>query len=313
MIYDEFRAMNSRIVLAAEGRRRDVARGFRAARACLTDGEARLTRFSEESELSRLNRSAGEWFFASEILFGALQEALRLYERTSGLFDPSILEALEGFGYDKSLDHVRLEGASPWEGDLPPLPGRFDELELRPETRGVRLPPGLRHDLGGIAKGWLAEQAARQLSDYSEACAVNAGGDLFAVGVPSGDGAWPIGLEDPRDEQRVLAVLKAPPGAVATSSTWKRRWLQSGMPRHHLIDPRTGRPAQTVWLSVTVLAPNAATAEAMAKALLIAGPEGAGSLTSVEDDLTFYAVDADGRLSGSSRAREFLHVGMDRI
>jgi len=313
MVYDEFRAMNSHLVLAAEGWAPDLARGFAAARAFLHDGEARLSRFSEDSELSRLNRSAGEWFFASELLFDLLQEARRLYDATGGLFDPTILEALENVGYDKSMDRLRVEGTARSFVDLPPAPGRFEDIELRPETRAIRLPPGLRLDLGGIAKGWLAEGAARRLADYADVCAVNAGGDLFAIGYPSDETAWSIGLEDPRDDQRVLAVLRAPPGAVATSSTWKRHWLQAGMPRHHLIDPRTGRPAQTVWISVTVLAPRAATAEAMAKALLIAGPEGAPSLADGQEDLTFFAVDADSRMFGSARAREFLHVGMDRI
>jgi thiamine biosynthesis lipoprotein len=311
--YDEFRAMSSQIVLAGEGEPGAIRRGFGEAREFIEACEARLTRFSESSELAQLNRSGGSWFHASPLLFGILQQAKALMEGTGGLFDPSILEALERVGYDRSMDEIRAEGiARTRQADEMP-PGALSSYELDPMEHAVRLPQGTRLDLGGIAKGWIAEEAAVRLSAFCGACAVNAGGDLFSIGRPSQGLGWEIAIEDPRDESRFLGVLRAPPGAVATSSITKRRWLQDGIHRHHLIDPRTRLPAQTDLLSVTVVAPHATTAEVFAKALLIAGSADAARLAAARKDLAFIVVDVQGRLWGPERSKELLKVGPESL
>ena len=129
----------------------------------------------------------------------------------------------------------------------------------------IRLPRGLRLDLGGIAKGWIADGAAQLLAGFSPACAVSAGGDMALRGLPAGASYWEVALEDPRDPDSLLATLRVGPGAVATSSVTGRRWQQGSRTMHHLIDPRTQQPARTDWLSVTVVAPDIITAEVFAK------------------------------------------------
>jgi FAD:protein FMN transferase len=309
--YHEFRAMNSDIVLAAEGNPRRLAQGFEQARDLIEAGEARFTRFSETSELTALNRGSGEWVAVSTEMYELVQEAYDYREQTEGLYDPSILGALEGVGYDKSMDEIRARGAGSVGVILKPGRGDFRATQFDPDLSAIRLPPGLRIDLGGIAKGWIAERAAQLLAAFSTACAVNAGGDLFAIGLPAGETAWTIALEDPRDERETLAALRVGPGAVATSSITKRRWQQGTHMRHHLIDPRTGLPAETDWLSVTAIAARATTAEVFAKSLLIAGSRGAEDLAAGRDDIAFIAVDAEGKLWGSSNAREYLNVGIE--
>jgi thiamine biosynthesis lipoprotein len=313
MEYDEFRAMNTQVVLAGEGEPAAVTRGFGAARDFILASEARLTRFSEASELAELNRFAGRWFHASPDLFDIVQQARLFVEETEGLFDPSVLGALESAGYDRSMDELRVHGASrPTQQDVASR-GDFRDAELDPASHRIRLPVGTRIDLGGIAKGWIAEQAARRLAVRCSACAVNAGGDLFCIGRPDQEQAWQIGLDDPNDGDHVVAILNAPPGAVATSSIATRRWVQAGTARHHLIDPRTGLPAETDWLTVTVLTPHATTAEVFAKALLIGGSRDATRIAAARPDLAFIAIDGSGRLWGSANAEEFLDVGMERI
>lgn len=307
MEYDQFRAMNSEIVLAADGEPDAIARGFGRVREFIEAGEARFTRFADTSELSRLNRSAGRWFQASTELFEVVQQACEYAEETGGLFDPSILEALESSGYDKSMDEIRARGASS-NRSVRPTRSNFRAIVLDEAYHAIHLPLGMRLDLGGIAKGWMAEQAALILAVYARACVVNAGGDLFAVGVPSAEAKWQIGLEDPRDPKQTLAILNVDPGAVATSSITKRRWQQGDRVQHHVIDPRLGRPAETRWLSVTVIAPHATTAEVYAKALLIAGADEASRLSVQRGDITFIAVDTAGRLWGSPKSEEFLDV-----
>ncbi len=310
MHYDEFRAMNCDVVLAAEGEPEAVALGFAHVRGFIAASEARFTRFTDTSELAALNRAAGAWFQASPEMFDVVQQACAYAEETGGLFDPTMLMALEMAGYDRSMDEIRKRGAAPSRSSRQPraLRATFKAITLDEDYHSIHLPAGVRLDLGGIAKGWIAEQAALRLAGYARACVVNAGGDLFAVGVPSEGDGWPVGLEDPREPRVNLAILNVGPGAVATSAITKRRWQQGDRFQHHLIDPRVGQPAVTPWLSVTVVAPHAATAEVYAKALLIGGPDEATRLSTRRADLVFIAIGQQGQLWGSTGSKELLHV-----
>jgi thiamine biosynthesis lipoprotein len=306
---DFFRAMNSDIVLAAEGELSQVELGFAVAKNFIEASEKRFTRFSEQSELSALNRSAGTWFHASPDLFEVVKQAMYYYHKTNGLFDPSILPNLQDAGYVHSMDEIRRAGSAP-------LPARhlqisvstFAFVELNATTSFIRLPADLQIDLGGIAKGWIAERAAHLLSQYTSGCAVNAGGDMFLIGRPTGQDCWEVGLEDPRNPQEDISVLLVQEGAVATSSVVKRTWKQGNRSRHHLINPRTGEPANTPWLSVTVLASHAATAETFTKAFLIADEDETQLLAEQNPELTVLAVDMDGNLVNLVTPKESLHV-----
>jgi thiamine biosynthesis lipoprotein len=309
MEVETFRAMNSEIVLLAEGNASQAQAGFMAARNFIEASERRFTRFSEDSELSRLNRSGGDWFQASPDLFGVVAEALDYFRKTHGLFDPSILPSLRRAGYVHSMDEIRRVGAAPEVASPPPaLAAPFAALALREADSSIRLPAGMQIDLGGIAKGWIAERAARLLSHYASACAVSAGGDMFLIGYPEGQDFWEVGLEDPRNPQVDLLVLELQEGAIATSSVVKRAWKQGERSRHHLIDPRTGEPAQTSWLSVSVLAPQAIAAETFAKAFLIANEAETQQLVEENPELTVLAVDRDGNVISLVKPREGLYV-----
>ncbi len=295
MQYDSFRAMNTTILLACESP--SASQAFAEARDYIETCERRFTRFSTDSELARLNRSAGGWFAASPEMFSLLQTARQCHLDTEGLFDPSILPDLEQAGYTRSLDALRAFGPDPQpaSGSRPAHPP-FSAIELHPITCSVRLPYGMRIDLGGIAKGWIAEQAARRLEKSSLACAVNAGGDLFLIGLPADKPNWEVALEDPRNPDLDLMTLLVEPGAIATSSITKRTWQQGTLNRHHLIDPRNGQPAETPWLSVTVFAQHTAVAEAFAKALLIGGPDAAHTLIAQNPTIHYLAVDTENQV-----------------
>ncbi len=308
MEYREFRAMNSDIVLAAEGAKSRIETGFRETHTYIEEAERRFTRFSQDSELAQLNRSSGHWYSASDDLFEVVRQARTLHDQTRGLFNPGILDSLILSGYDRSMDELRKAGPQPGKFTDPPEKPDFRAIKLDEDKKQIWLPQDTHLDLGGIAKGWIAEQAARLLARHSTACAVSAGGDMALIGLPEGEPAWAVGLEDPLDPSRDLTVLRVGPGAVATSSIAKRRWMKGDQVQHHLIDPRTGKPAQTDWLSVTVICLEAAVAEVFAKALLIAGPEQAGSLDTDAHNIVFIAVDKQGKLWGSNRSSEVINV-----
>ena len=307
MEYDEFSAMNTTVQVAAEGARDSLEAGFQQVRQFIAESEARFSRFREDSELCQLNRSAGKWFQASAGLYELIQEALELHRQTEGLFDPSILTALKQAGYDRSMDALRQAGPLPTMAVTQSAASRLRQVRLDPAGLGVYLPVGIQIDLGGIAKGWIAEKAVQLLAEHSRACVVSTGGDMKFHGAPSGEPAWQVSLEDPRDEQKVLAVLQIPTGALATSSVARRRWLQGDQVRHHIIDPRTGLPAEVEWLSVSVGAPKATTAEAFAKAILIGGSVVGAQLAAQIPGLWFIAVHPDGSLSGTQKSKEVVY------
>jgi thiamine biosynthesis lipoprotein len=311
MKYHEFTAMNTTILLAADGDARKIMEGFARVEELVRQYEQRFTRFTDTSELARLNQSAGKWFHASPEMVEVITLALRYHQDTGGLYDPAILPALEQAGYNRSMDAIRAAGSIVPPAKKHPAAASageasFHQVRLDSYTNSIRVPEGVRIDLGGIAKGWIAERAAQALTRYAKACVVDAGGDIFACGRPENGQGWTVSLEDPFDVTRDLAVLTIDPGAVATSTTMKRRWSQAGQERHHLIDPRTGEPAKSPWVSVTVIADHAAKAEVVAKALLIGGPKSAESIMRRFPYAMYIGVDRERRLWGSEKARKVM-------
>lgn len=226
----EFRAMNTSVLLFSESKN-DPASGLAQARAFIEDCERRLSRFRPDSELSQLNSREGEWMHVADDLFDLLVLSKAYHRETGGLFDPSILPDLRYAGYDVSMDQLRLQGAA-GEAAEPRRPRRdFAAMELDPSGRRVRLPVGMQIDLGGIAKGWIVQQAAMLLKANGGAGAVNAGGDMFFAGTPADGTRWRVEIEDPREESRTAAVLEVAEGAVVTSSVRKRSWTQGGESR----------------------------------------------------------------------------------
>jgi thiamine biosynthesis lipoprotein len=226
--------------------------------------EALLSRFRPESELSRLNR-AGR-IDGSPDLLRVVGLALEWRQRTNGLFDPTIHDALVAAGYDRSFE--LLSGPDDGDGGV-----HLHHTHVRAAggggcrvaDGGVALEPGVRLDLGGIGKGYAVDRAAELLGRFGPAL-VNAGGDMACRG-----GFWPVGVEIP-DGSLTVGLER---GALATSGSDRRRWAGG----HHLIDPRTGRPADSPYLRVTVAAPTAVEAEVRAKAIFLgADPAGADAV-----------------------------------
>jgi thiamine biosynthesis lipoprotein len=255
-----------------------------------------------------LNRSAGGWLQASDELLEMLSLSMEYHRKTKGLFNPAILSDLKRVGYDRSLDDIPAYGPT---GRQDPSARRsnpaFEDIDIDPDRKRVRMPPGMEIDLGGIAKGWIVSKAANLLQSYTETCAVSAGGDIRFIGDPADGSDWDVQLEDPRDAASMIAQLHVPPGGVATSSVMKRTWSQGDKVRHHLIDPRTGEPAVNDWLSVTVISPDLITADVYAKAILIAGENGLDDLLQTNEELTYIVVNQWGELSGSPDFKEFMY------
>jgi FAD:protein FMN transferase len=230
-----------------------------------------LSRFRPDSELNRLNNSAGsgKFFSVSPILWDVLNQALQANTESGGLVSPAILNELENAGYDRDFDQLAALEEPSSQGLLPNSTS-LDEIEMRTEAQSIRLPSGLRLDFGGIAKGWAASQAAQKLAEIAPAL-VNAGGDIAVSAPPHSMKFWPIGVDNPHLPGASLATLKIAAGGVATSGKDHRRWQKNGVWQHHIIDPRYGLPAETDLISATIIAPSATEAETAAKMVLISG------------------------------------------
>jgi thiamine biosynthesis lipoprotein len=208
----------------------------------------RLTRFEPHSEVSRFNAS-GDWFAISPELQALLHESLRAFDVSDGLVNVAVLPAVLAAGYTR--DFAAGPTASTAPRRVPPLP---EVLQMR--AGEARLVHGALVDLGGIAKGWLADRAVERLGDNA---LVNLCGDLFARGGGESGEGWPVGFGD-----RTLLLKDM---GAATSGTTKRAWAGG----HHLIDPRSGLPARSDLSEASVLASTATDAEIYAKVALLLG------------------------------------------
>jgi thiamine biosynthesis lipoprotein len=237
--------------------------------AFLRRAEQRFSRFRPMSELSRLNRRAGTPVRVSRLLFRLTTDALAAARATDGLFDPTVRRALLAAGYTTTFAHIgQGSGAHKPPG---PEPGRYREVKVDAVHQTVTLPSGVGLDLGGIAKGWLADMVVRRLGRFGDA-AVDLGGDCAFTAPDPQAPPWLIEVADPWVDGQALDEFTLDRcGGVATSGIVRRRWWTSRGWQHHLIDPRDGRPAATDLASVTVLAPSAAAAEVMAKVVLLLG------------------------------------------
>jgi len=232
--------------------------------------ERRWSRFRPGSELNRLNAASGAPTVVSTDTARLVARMVDAWEATAGRFDPTLLDALEQSGYTQSW----TDGLGLVASDGQRTPGRrCIGFTADPETGLVVLPAGVRVEPGGIGKGLAADLVTSELLDAGAAGAlVNLGGDVRVRGDDGTDGGgWVIGIEDPHEDTRDVAVVTIADGAVCTSSRLFRRWRTPAGEAHHLLGPSTGQPLGGDVDAVTIVAGEAWWAEALTKAVFVAG------------------------------------------
>jgi FAD:protein FMN transferase len=241
-----FRAIGTTAIVVVQ----DPADAEVAVRALASELDAvdgACSRFRHDSELQGLHAEAGRTVAVSELLFEALSVAYRSAERTGGAVDPTIGNAIAALGYDADLDEVRARPPAP-----PNALGRvagFQHVQLDPRRRTVRIPRGVRLDLGSSAKAWAADRAAVRVARRIGAGAlVSLGGDVAVAGPPP-PGGWAIGIArssstPPERADQVVAIHR---GGLASSGTSTRTWKTGRRDVHHIIDPRTGDCVEPYW------------------------------------------------------------------
>jgi thiamine biosynthesis lipoprotein len=236
--------------------------------------DLQASRFRPDSELSRLNTAGGGLFMLGDGLAEAVGVALAAARWTGGLTDPTVGNALVSLGYDRDFAAIGEDGEPP--GAAVSAPGW---PLVRLDGPLLRLPPGIRLDLGATAKGVGADRAVRaamSATGWHGGVLVSLGGDIAVGGTPPRDG-WPVTVAEEPDPEGAprgrsgSQFVRLPAGAVATSSVAVRRWRRGSTVLHHIVDPRTGRPAAGPWRTATVAAATCADANAASTAAIVAG------------------------------------------
>jgi FAD:protein FMN transferase len=245
-VTERFRSMGCEVVVAGG----DAPH----ARQLFDDDDRRFTRFAADSELQRVNAAPGP-VLVSPRFARALRAALAAMRQTDGLVDPALLDALEAAGYDRDFDALV---ADPRPARQPlPRPAHRRAGRIRLTGKLLTRPARTRLDLNGVVKSMAVDDALA----VTGAEWVSAGGDLatrrpLEVALPGG------------------GSIRLERGALATSGSAARRWLHGGELQHHLIDPRTGRPALSPWEQVTACGATCLMADVAAKAAFLLGDAG---------------------------------------
>ena len=238
------------------------------------------SRFREDSELARVNELAGLPVRVGSLLAEVLCAAMRAAAATSGDVDPTCGAGLEAVGYDRDIELLRCDGASVVVHEYLPAPG-WQSVLWDPRSRTLRTPRGCRLDFGAIAKALAADRAAASVErELRCGVLVSLGGDLATAGFGPAEG-WQVKVADDHQtgEAAPGQTITVHDGAVATSSTTARRWQGQSGPLHHVLDPRTGRPADSCWRTVSVTAASCVEANTAATAALIRGESARSWLT----------------------------------
>ncbi|HUZ99506.1 MAG TPA: FAD:protein FMN transferase [Gaiellaceae bacterium] len=231
------------------------------------------SRFRADSEISRLAGSGGRWMPASRLLRQALAAGVDAAAATGGAVDPTVGGSMRALGWDADF-RVVISRRRPARIELVPA-ADWRRIEIDDERRRVRVPAGVFVDLGATAKALAADRAAAAaFRATGSSVLVNLGGDIAVAG-PAPAGGWPILVTDDHRAPSVAdgQTVAIAAGGLATSSTTVRRWRTTEGIAHHILDPRTGRPAAEVWRTVSVAASTCVGANTASTASVVLGQD----------------------------------------
>lgn len=270
--------------------------------------EGLLSEWKPESQIGQVNAHAGAWMPIGPEAAAVVERGLWAGKLSGGSFDITF----------QALSKVWKFGSA--QEDKPKLPSRaevdklrklvdYRKVELDQAGGRVRIGKGQQLGLGGIAKGYIVDQAARVLHEGGvHGFLAQAGGDLYGSGRKPDGSPWVSGIQDPRAPQgEFFAVLELTDHAFSTAGDYARAYVVDGKRYHHIIDPKTGYPA-TACRSVTIWAPDATTADGVDDAVFILGPEQGLKLVESLDGVGAVIVDAQNRVFISERVKTKVKV-----
>jgi len=238
----------------------------------LDDVDRSCSRFRPDSDLARIVSARGRAVHVSPLLLEAMHEAIRAARVTGGLVDPTVGRSLRLAGYDATFPIVTARDGTSFRARFVAAPG-WQTIEIDEPAGTIRVPDGVELDLGATAKALAADRCARAAAAAARCGVLIAlGGDVAVAGEPPG-GGWPVGIADdhataPGEVHETVAIAS---GGLATSSTSVRRWRSGTQVLHHVVEPRTGRPADSCWRTVSVAAASCLDANIASTASILLG------------------------------------------
>jgi thiamine biosynthesis lipoprotein len=233
--------------------------------------EGLMSAHIEQSDISRINNAAGKPVVVSPETFFVIQESLRYSQISAGAFDITVGPLISL--WDIMDENLGIPTAAEIKKAVELV--NYQAVELDPENSTVTLRlPGMMLDLGAVAKGYAIDQARGVLAKHKvKAALIEAGGDIYAVGIRPDGQEYRIGLRHPREPQKMMALVSANNTSIVTSGDYLRYFIRNGVRYHHIIDPATGEPASAGIISATVIGPNAMLGDILATTLFVAGTE----------------------------------------
>jgi len=267
---------------------RDLSRPLETAFGVFADLERQFSLFRTGSEISAVNAAAGRPTTVSKRFAEVLGYALELAAETGGVFDP-LVGRLTAPGAD-------AQAAPPGSG--------FRDVRMDPDESILSMPAGSVLDLNSVVKG-LALDLALEAFGGDEAVMIEAGGDIILKGLPPGKAAWDIGIRDPFEPRRLIAVIPAVAGAVCTSGDYFRTEAARAAGRGHLVNGRNGLTAGDI-VSMTVLAPTARQADALSTAAYFLPPDQAADFVEHHERCACFFIDGSGQVLAGAKMRSIL-------
>jgi thiamine biosynthesis lipoprotein len=300
-IHDARPLMGTVVEISAEGAAEERLRAAAAAAfAAMGRLSAMMNHYDPASAVSEINRAAGERAVrVPRELMDVLRSAQAVSRRTNGAFDVTI-GALRGWRF--RADDPAMPSAAQIEAERPLVDYRRLVLDERASSAFLQT-PGMRIDLGGIAKLYILEAGVRVLAREAERALVNGGGDV-AAWTASGSRPWRVGVRDPRAPGELAGVVELSRGFVASSGDYERYFERGGVRYHHILDPRTGQPARG-GRGVTLVAERLEDVNGLGVAIMVLGRKEAERIAAQAPQVDILMVDASGSvwLSPGMRAR----------
>ena len=259
--------------------------------------------YSPSSDVARINAAQGAATAVDPDTAQLIALALEYCAQADGLFDITIGAVSTLWDFEKGVrpDDAAIADALQhvdWHG-----------VEVDEESSTVRLTdPQAKLDLGGIAKGYIADRLCELLASKTKATAavISLGGNIAFFGTKPDASTWNTGIRDPNDPggSTVVGTAHVSGGSLVTSGLYERTFELDGTTYWHILDPRTGMPVQTDTASVTVACPSSTTADALSTTLFVAGSKNGGALADIHQDTAAYFIKLDGSHAESSRWQE---------
>jgi len=261
----------------------------------------------QDSQIAVLNKNGVNTL--SGDVYALVKKAVDIAQKSGGAFDPTVLPLALLWGFD--TDDVKQ--AVPASDKIEKARALVDykKVGLDDENRKVTLPDGMGIDLGGIAKGYAADETWRIFREQGVKNALlDLGGNIVALGERPDGGAWRIGIRDPRAEGEgaYYAVLSVSDRAVVTSGDYERYFIENGKRYHHIFDPATGYPSESGVISATIVADNSTLADGLSTAVFVLGVEKGLALVNAMDGVDALIVTADKKVYATDGIKDAVEI-----